>query len=710
MAKESAAIGEAWFLAELDRNKINTELLIDKLKGMRDEGKADLAESHAELLQDALSEKKQFDDALRMLELRAAWADARKEKLTSWPGEALDILGAGWEEKTLVDQAGAEMNVTPREGIRRLRVLRALQPDALCFDKTWGLGVVVKVDYFNKKADIDFERKLGHQLGLAYASQTLQLVDEDHILVWKRRKPKELTELIAKNQAEIVRMSLRSFGPITVSDLQQRLSAGIVSEANWKTFWDAARKELKKDPKFVIPKSRNDNLQLVEQAQSQDEAWFGTFSACRELDRLAQMMEELVDRIKGQQLTKTQADVFGERLAFVVKGCGQKHLGIHARALMAAATVGVNVVPTTFLHAPTLAETLRQLSAKHSRAFLKYLGTVNADGTRELLARLLPTLDIGSLNEVVTYLCESGNEAVAGSFFRTALDSRSATIEILSWLARNLDKREVWSLAPVYPTVNMMIDMLEGQFNGDRLKAQNQLRERFAKPEWLREVFAEMDPDQRTKAFLRLKDSKGWPVLDKQSVLAQLIKIYPEFELLMVAKKTEFVRTLVTSIRSYREKEEQLQKIVNVELPKIAKDIAIARSYGDLRENFEFKAAKENQLVTLHRRDELHNMLARVKPTDFSEYTPTAAGIATTVEIRYDGGRQEKYHILGEWDGDTTKGIISCTSKMALAIENKKVGERITVPTEQGETTVEILSVEPLPPEIREWVKGPQGA
>ncbi len=706
MAHEHGSGGEAWFLAELDRAKLNADALIEKLKTMREQGLADAAESHAELLQDALAEKKQPDDALRVLELRAMWAEARKVKLASWPGEALDIFGAGWEEKTLVDQAGAESNVNPREGVRRLRVLRSLQPEALCFDKTWGLGVVLKLDYFNKKVQIDFERKLGHQLGLAYASQTLELVDENHILVWKRRRPKDLTELLAKNPAEIVRMSLRCFGPLTVADLQQRLSAGVVSEANWKTFWDAARKELKKDPKIVIPKSRNESIQLVEQAQSQDEAWFSTFASCRELDKCARLMEELVDRQKGEPLLKTHADIFADRLAFVVKGCGHKHLGIQARAVMAASAVGVPASAASFLHGPTLTETLRQLSAKHSRSFLKYLGTFNPDGTRDLLLRLLPTLDIGSLNEVVTYMCESGGEDAVAAFFRSGLDNRGATIETLSWLSRNLDKREVWQLAPAYPTVNMMIDVLEDEFNGDKLKAQNQLRERFSKPEWLRETFAEMDPDQRSKAFLRLKESKGWPTLDKQSVLAQLIKIYPELEQLMVAKQMATVRTLLTSVRSHREKQEQLQHIVNVELPQISRDIAVARAHGDLRENFEFKAAKENQLVTLHRRDALHMMLQQVKPTDFSEYAPTVAGLAATVGIKYENGRTETYHILGEWDSDTGRGIISCTSKMAMAIEGKKLGDLVTVPTESGETTVEILSVKPLSDEIRQWVKG----
>lgn len=706
MTEHASAGGEAWFLAELDKAKLNTDALVEKLKELREEGKADLAESHAELLQDALAEKKQIDEALRVLELRAVWAEARKVKMTSWPGEALDILGAGWEEKTMVDQAGAESNVNPREGIRRLRVMRALKPEALCFDKTWGLGVVLKADYFNKKVDIDFERKLGHQLGLAYAAQTLQLVDEDHIMVWKRRKPKELMELVAKKPADVVRMALHSFGPIPVSELQQRLSAGIVTEANWKSFWDGARKELKKDPRFVIPKSRNENLQFVEQAQSQDEAWFATFAACRDLDKLAQLMEELVERQKGQPLPRTHQDLFADRLAFVVKGCGQKHLGINARAVMAAAAVGVPVQAMNFLHVPTLAETLSQLSAKSSRNFLRFLGNINADGTRDLIMKLMSSIDIGSLNEAIDYLCERGHEDQVAQFFRQMLDNRSATVEVLSWLARFLDKREVWSLPALYLIVNMMIDQLEESYNGDRLKAQNQLRERFSKPDWLREVFGELDPEQRAKTFLRIKDARSWATLDKQSVLGQIIKLFPDLERLMVSRQTQHARTLVTSFRSYKERQDQLQKLVNSEIPQIARDIALARSYGDLRENHEYKAAKEAQTVALRRRDELHNALAKVKATDFSEYAPTCAGIASTVRIRYSDGREEQYHILGEWDGDTTRGIISNTSKMAQVLDGHNTGERIRVPTETGDAEIEILSVEKLSAEVLGWISG----
>src|SRR5690606_2084269 len=90
------------------------------------------------------------------------------------------------------------------------------------------------------------------------------------------------------------------------------------------------------------------------------------------------------------------------------------------------------------------------------------------------------------------------------------------------------------------------------------------------------------------------------------------------------------VMSRVSSIRSYKQKEAQLQKIILKDIPENSKEISVARSYGDLRENFEYKAAKDMQRVLMGRRAELENQLRDVTPTDFSEFEPDAAGVATT--------------------------------------------------------------------------------
>ena len=75
-------------------------------------------------------------------------------------------------------------------------------------------------------------------------------------------------------------------------------------------------------------------------------------------------------------------------------------------------------------------------------------------------------------------------------------------------------------------------------------------------------------------------------------------------------------------------------KLVKEEIPQNREDIKIARAYGDLRENFEYKAAKEFQRVLLKRQDDWQNDLKIATPTDFSSSDTSAASIGTVVELK----------------------------------------------------------------------------
>ena len=125
------------------------------------------------------------------------------------------------------------------------------------------------------------------------------------------------------------------------------------------------------------------------------------------------------------------------------------------------------------------------------------------------------------------------------------------------------------------------------------------------------------------------------------------------------------------------------------------KEISIARSYGDLRENFEFKAAKEMQRVLGRRRAETERDLAIARGTDFANPDTSQVSIGTIVTLKEAGdGRIDVYTILGAWDGDPEKGIVSYQSALAQALIGHKVGEQVNVPTEHGDRVAQIVSIE----------------
>jgi transcription elongation GreA/GreB family factor len=139
----------------------------------------------------------------------------------------------------------------------------------------------------------------------------------------------------------------------------------------------------------------------------------------------------------------------------------------------------------------------------------------------------------------------------------------------------------------------------------------------------------------------------------------------------------------------------EYDELVTKKIPENIKEISIARSYGDLRENFEFKAAKEMQRVLGRRRAETERDLSQARGTDFSNADTTQVSIGTIVTVQEAGGQTDVYTILGAWDGDPEKGIISYQSAVAQALMARKPGEKIKVPTEHGEREVEIASIEP---------------
>lgn len=708
-------MSEEWFLAQIALNPVPVDELIATLEALRGEGKGELAESWAEMMQDTLAERKLVDEALQALELRVRWAAPSPRATQAWGQEAMDVCGATWDQKALIEEAGFDRGVTAAEAVRRLRLLRNLREGVLCYDRTWGLGVILRVDGFYKRVEIDFERKLGHQLSLAYAAETLQLVGDDHLLAWKKRRGDELAKLIANKPGEVVRMTLRSFGPLTVTQLQAALVPNLMPEADWKKFWERARREFKSDHSIVMPTTRTETIRILESATSREQEWFTRLARELNLDNILEAVEDLAGRTPVPQLDGKRRSVVQDRLAYAMHGALRDDPGMRARLLMAAQALGLldelggRKTLDEFLSHSVLENTLRQLPARLNRKFLRFLAETEGERVIELLRRLLPRCEITILNEIAAYFIDTDRESVLATAFKGSFASRAPGIEMLTWVSRNSDKWEAWQLAPAAATMQFMMEALESDASGNRLKAQNQLRERFAKPEWLKEWMNRLAPHEVENLLLRIKDSAAWPTLDRQSVLAHMVKIRPELAPLLASRatKTENAgRGPVTSHRMFRERQHQLDRIVNAEIPKVAKDIAIARSYGDLRENFEYKAAKEAQSILFHRRDELMRQLQQVSPTDFKGFPTEKAGIATTLTIEYADGRRERYHILGEWDSDTERGIISSTSRMAQALSGRKAGDTVTVPSEQGDVSCHLVEVSPLPDEIKAWAEG----
>jgi len=145
----------------------------------------------------------------------------------------------------------------------------------------------------------------------------------------------------------------------------------------------------------------------------------------------------------------------------------------------------------------------------------------------------------------------------------------------------------------------------------------------------------------------------------------------------------------------YAALEVELKHCQQIERPRIIQQITDARSHGDLSENAEYHAAKEQQSLNEGAIAELEDKLARAEVIDVSKLSGDTIMFGATVTlVDEDTDKKHVWQIVGEPEADAKAGRISITSPIARALINKKKGESVEVVTPGGAKAYEITKIE----------------
>jgi transcription elongation factor GreA len=145
----------------------------------------------------------------------------------------------------------------------------------------------------------------------------------------------------------------------------------------------------------------------------------------------------------------------------------------------------------------------------------------------------------------------------------------------------------------------------------------------------------------------------------------------------------------------YAALEEELKHRQQVERPRIIQQISDARTHGDLSENAEYHAAKEQQAHNEGRIAELEDKLARAEVIDVSKLSGDTVKFGATVTLVDEDTEEKKvWQIVGEPEADAKAGRISITSPLARALVGKKKGASVEVVTPGGAKAYEVVNVE----------------
>ena len=142
--------------------------------------------------------------------------------------------------------------------------------------------------------------------------------------------------------------------------------------------------------------------------------------------------------------------------------------------------------------------------------------------------------------------------------------------------------------------------------------------------------------------------------------------------------------------------EDELLNLKDVERPRIVEEIATARAHGDLKENAEYHAAKEEQGFIEGRIKEIESKLSRMQIIDVAKLTQDGRCVfGTTITLlNIEDDSEITYQIVGEDEADISQNKISCHSPIASALMGNEEGEEVTVNAPGGSIIYEILEVQ----------------
>jgi transcription elongation GreA/GreB family factor len=572
--------------------------------------------------------------------------------------------------------------------------LGELAPGAYCRHRSWGVGKIASKDDALGAFQIDFRSKKGHPMEFGYAAQSLKHLGNDHLEARILREPEVVKTLASEKPGEFMKLAVTSLGrEATAARVEEALVPHLFQAEGWKKFWESAKRAMRKDAHFVIPGKRTDPIQYLESAP---DTKAGGLEELQEAVGAKRVMDALEKLQKGK--TPTELKQFAEEAFKLVDAAAQKipksqvsqvaELALARAEFSVVAGLPPDIGPVLKGILPVepnrMAAVIEALPAGKQARFAELAGNQLGERWTELLFSLLPRAS-GRLMDAITARFKKATRLaeLEGALDRL-LRERLTHPDLIVWLCRNRTG-ELSKLAG--PSLFLTaLNVLEKEQLSESSRG-SRLRDLLLEDkELIRDLLAPSSPEEVRDVTRSALASTAFEELDKRSLIGALVKLYPQVGSMVAGEnRTTVVEAPIVSWESLEKRKAELEEITTKKIPANSKEIGVARSYGDLKENHEFKAAKEMQAVLMRRKAELEAMIVAAQGTDFSGVKGDEVAIGTVVEyVHAEGGQKKTVTILGAWDSDPEKGILSYQTAVAQALLQRKIGDSAELPSESG--------------------------
>lgn len=597
--------------------------------------------------------------------------------------------------KQVIDQL-----IEQKPALKQVRhKLEAMQPGTYCVHRAWGVGQIKSYDPVSRKLTIVFEKDaIERQMDPAFCAEKLDILHEHNFLSRQQKDPESIKKLALTQPVEMIVEFLKTCPDETCSTLElTRYFTLLLGEAAFKKHWNGIKKLLAKDPRISTPAKKNGVFAIREIPMSAEQEIIDIFFTNKNLKNRLAIAERLVASLHDAEGVR---DSLLQVSAALSECINSPETLTHAERLQAywlqnSLHSFLKLPPSEhyssefnqlFTDTPKLEALVEALPYTYYKRFLKALQELHPETYPQLCLELIKGSNGRFINEAVGFLIELKYQDLLTQALQKWLSEQMLKGPILNWIVKNRNVRKFTDLIKdlqgpkLLTAIFYSIDLEALQSNSTRSIP---LADLVNEDKTLIADLLEGASDETGKDLAQmLQLNQGFEALTKRSLLARFIKLFPVIQQMISgeAHQNKQAEQLIVSEASLTSAKKEYDHLVMVKLPEIKKAIASARDLGDLSENSEYKMARQDQEVLMARKTNFEKDFMRAQITDFSDASTEQVDIGSQVTLIQETTKKKQvFSILGAWDSDPEKNIVSYMTPLAQSLMRKKVGDSVTL-------------------------------
>ncbi|RRJ96457.1 transcription elongation factor GreAB [Opitutaceae bacterium TAV4] len=588
--------------------------------------------------------------------------------------------------------------------------LEAMKSGSYCIHSSWGFGQIKSYNSATQRLIIDFTGKPGHPMDPVFCVKTLEVLPANHLLVRKQTETEKINKLIAEDPAQLFVEGLEAYPNQAATGIEiESVLAQVVGPDKFKRWWSAAKKIVLKDPRVGLPLKKTECYYIRETPISNEDEILEFFNGTRSARRRIKLADELVAAADKKDTNPETIKTVLTGIADAVKDSNQltpaeRLYGAYVRDELAklAPDVDANAfVPTQsslIANQRDIPDIVEKIPVQFQAHLLDLIKETFPIEHRDIIFNLLKISQGKFTTECINFLVENGHtEELADSLKRWQIE-QNLRAPVLLWIVKNRHSKKFAKILGDLVTPRLLSSVFYA-IDYEALQAASARRIPLAEilsddTELIPDLLAAADTETARDLANTLLLNQGFEDLTKKSLLARFIKLFPSIQSLLTGDSEGKEEQLLVSRESYERKREEYETIVSKKIPENSKAIATAREHGDLKENSEYKMAKQDQQVLMAQKALIEKELSRARITDFKDAPTDSIGVGNIVGLKIGStGKTATYTLLGAWDSIPEKNIIAYKTPLGQGLLTKRVGDTVQVKIGSAEETYTVTSI-----------------